>query len=633
MQAYLNPQGKKNIKLHTLLMKWRVIIKRLLIFTLVFALLISFVACAGRTEDDSSDSTTTQNTTTTTKVETTTTIENPFTEHLQLTYLVAFALGYEEGRWDELELEEKFNIDLKVWTIDAESSEQCTLMAAAGDWPDTEHVAAYSPNRAYDEGLIRSISLEQIRTMLPEYYGILESNPIGFKINQIQDKPGHYYGLSFCYSQNNYWYHVNCFRLDWLENIGYSINDLTEVIFTDDLMKEADDVVYLSNRVFTYEEFKDIMRAFTEEDPDGNGNDDTYGAMFPLYGPSFGSTWTDLYTGMFGITKSYSTWLYYEKDTGDYVPPYAYHGWRDFLVFINEMLTKGYMTYMPDIANGDYLSNFYGNILTCQYGHFPLDTKFNMNPGASDPPIESGIPLGMMKKDPDVRLVIVPAILGPDGVGGNARYVDLPFRDGSWGTWTFGIGCTDEKLERALALMRYTHFTDEGFYRYYYGIEGIHFRWTGEPYNSAAARIDRSKIPREYAVTAVQDIFATDKFLADFRKWSMIGEFFYQLGNYQIDNGWYLNYTLEPDKLIHRLYMGDELYEEYIDLYNEIGNDIITVASDFRNKAFRGELANINAEWQNYIETLYNAGLKQLVEIFNREDFGLYDIDKTALYQ
>jgi maltose-binding protein MalE len=144
MQAYLNPQGKKNIKLHTLLMKWRVIMKRLLIFTLVFALLISFVACAGRTEDDSSDSTTTQNTTTTTKVETTTTIENPFTEHLQLTYLVAFALGYEEGRWDELELEEKFNIDLKVWTIDAESSEQCTLMAAAGDWPDTGHVAAYS---------------------------------------------------------------------------------------------------------------------------------------------------------------------------------------------------------------------------------------------------------------------------------------------------------------------------------------------------------------------------------------------------------------------------------------------------------------------------------------------------------
>ena len=67
-------------------------------------------------------------------------------------------------------------------------------------------------------------------------------------------------------------------------------------------MKEADDVVYLSNRVFTYEEFKDIMRAFTEEDPDGNGNDDTYGAMFPS-GPAW-KHWTDLYTGMFGITKS-----------------------------------------------------------------------------------------------------------------------------------------------------------------------------------------------------------------------------------------------------------------------------------------------------------------------------------------
>jgi hypothetical protein len=612
---------------------------------LTLLLLFTLVSCS-QSQEQTPDVTTTAAQVTTTKAETTTKAAqqtttapaqtepvNPFEKHLEISYLVRFTDNYEEGRWDELELEEKFNIDLKVWNIDAYSAEQCTMMAAAGDWADTGYINGYDPVRGYNEGLTRNITLETIRTKLPEYYSILEGNPIGFQFNLIPDEPEHYYGISFCYAMNNYWYHVNCFRLDWLENVGYDIDDLTEVkISYEPLSRASEGVMFLSNHVFSYEEFCDILRAFTEEDPDGNGIDDTFGAMYPLTGPSYGSTWTDIYTGMFGITSYYTTWLHYDETSGNYVPPYASTGWRDFLVFINDMLSKGYMNYLQDVTGtGDYLGNFYGCLNTGVYGHFPLDCLYNMNPTYPDW-VRDWVPNGILDKHPDAKFVVVPVIVGPDGTGGNRRYIDTPFRDGAYGTWTFGASCTDEKLDRCLALLRYTHFTDEGFYRYYYGLENIHYKWSGEPYNSAIIATDTSKIPKQYTNNAIQAIFATDKFLTDFKKWSMVSEWFYQLCEYQIENGWFIKYTLEPDKLISRLFMGNDLYDEYIALRDKIQSDILTVANDFRNRAFRGEIANIYSEWETYIDRLYAAGLDQFVEIFNRDGFKKFEIDKSKLY-
>ena len=45
-----------------------------------------------------------------------------------------------------------------------------------------------------------------------------------------------------------------------------------------------------------------------------------------------------------------------------------------------------------------------------------------------------------------------------------------------------------------------------------------------------------------------------------------------------------MKYTLEPDKLISRLYMGNEMYDEYIELRNNVNSDIMTIANDFETK-------------------------------------------------
>ncbi len=597
--------------------------KRLICILVFVAILFSFTACVKDSDSNKKN-----------EIDS----DNPFEKHHVVTYLTRFCHNYVEGRWDELELEEKFNIDLQVWNVDAYDTEQVMMMVAAGDWADTGYVNRFDPVAAYGEGLTRSISLDTIKNHLPEYYALLEANPIGFLFNKIEDQDDMYYGLSFSYAANNYWYNVNCFRLDWLESIGYSFNDLEEIKFQHEGLKARNTgIMYLSNRVITYDEFLDIMQQFSEGDPDKNGVDDTFGSLWPLDHPTYGSHWSDIYTGMFGFTCNNGrwgpdTWLYYDEATGNYVPSHATGMWRDFLVFISEMFKKGYMQHMPNISGtGNFTNNFYGNLNTGKYGHFPLDTLNNMNPNSPDSMYR--VPGGILENNPEAKFVIVPAVLGPDGVGGNCRYVTAPFRDGMWGTWTFGSTADDEKLERILAMMRYTHFTDEGYYRYYYGIENVHYKWSGEPYNSSVITTPIDKIPLKYrSGDAIQAIFATDKFLKDFKKWSMVSDWFFQLVEYQIENEWYMKYTLEPDKLTTRLYMGNAMYKEYIDLRNEIINDVHVVADNFRDKAFKGELADINAEWSNYIDTLYRAGLDKFIEIFNREEFGKYIIDRSSLY-
>ena len=57
-------------------------------------------------------------------------------------------------------------------------------------------------------------------------------------------------------------------RQDWLDNLGL---DMPE----------------------TFEEFKEVMRAFTEDDPDGNGVDDTYGFVSSYQGP-YNREWNGL---------------------------------------------------------------------------------------------------------------------------------------------------------------------------------------------------------------------------------------------------------------------------------------------------------------------------------------------------
>lgn len=84
----------------------------------------------------------------------------------------------------------------------------------------------------------------------------------------------------------------------------------------------------------TTEEFMEMARAFTEDDPDGNGRDDTMGL-------------TDRSDLVYGAFKTVSSWFgtpnsWGEKD-GELLPEFMFDEYMDTLDFFKEMHENGYM--------------------------------------------------------------------------------------------------------------------------------------------------------------------------------------------------------------------------------------------------------------------------------------------------
>mgnify|MGYP000949115119 FL=1 len=92
--------------------------KKLISLLLVLAMLLSFAACKEST-DEPDGSTTTKSTTTTAATTTAVVEENPFEDFMEITWLTQLNADWQEGRWDELELEEMFNVDIQMWPMDS----------------------------------------------------------------------------------------------------------------------------------------------------------------------------------------------------------------------------------------------------------------------------------------------------------------------------------------------------------------------------------------------------------------------------------------------------------------------------------------------------------------------------------
>lgn len=102
---------------------------------------------------------------------------------------------YEEGRWDELELEEKFNVDIKMWHIDPINKEQVAMMLAAGDIPDYGNYRI-SGRYLNENGLGRTIPLHMIQQYYPSYYKLMIEDPLGLSYLQPEGAKDEYYGLT-----------------------------------------------------------------------------------------------------------------------------------------------------------------------------------------------------------------------------------------------------------------------------------------------------------------------------------------------------------------------------------------------------------------------------------------------------
>ena len=426
--------------------------KKLISLLLVLAMLLSFAACKEST-DEPDGSTTTKSTTTTAATTTAVVEENPFEDFMEITWLTQLNADWQEGRWDELELEEMFNVDIQMWPMDSlNDKEGMAALVAAGDIPDFMFMPGgpRQPVDMHKEGLTRTIPLSFFREYLPGYYGLLEMMPIGFKYNLAPDTTDEYLGITHVgFASAQYFYDTTIINLDWLEAVGYELNldEFKQVKIATEGYEHLNDNLFVGEGNFTFEEYNDILKKFTEEDPDGNGEDDTYGMM---YLPE--SAWTNMtQEGLFGVSHL-ATYLYKDPVTGNVVPKTAYTPYRDYLAWISDSLNKGYMRKLPGEAGwvAEYQQLSATNKMGVFSGHRDGYLQLTNDIYRNYPP--QNILLGL---DPEARFVMGPMFRGPDGTLVDAAYSIDTFGVGLNRTEMIGLQVDDAKLERILRMLQY----------------------------------------------------------------------------------------------------------------------------------------------------------------------------------
>ncbi|MDD6882772.1 MAG: extracellular solute-binding protein [Eubacteriales bacterium] len=192
--------------------------------------------------------------------------------------------AYEENQVKQI-IEEKFNVKIKWEILPSEGyGEACSVILSSGDYPDMMEWQASSSTIQAEVPLLAEDGVLAPLNELLETYGQ------DILAEREEDK----------------WL--------WVDGERYSIpcrpGNVTETFLT--IRQDWLDALNLTMPT-TLDEFSEVCRAFTFDDPDGDGVDDTYALGGALNG-GYGDTLT-VVLGFFGVTKD---WTLHED--GTYLP-------------------------------------------------------------------------------------------------------------------------------------------------------------------------------------------------------------------------------------------------------------------------------------------------------------------------
>lgn len=222
-------------------------------------------------------------------------------------YLVTNAPSDDNPILDELE--DIAGVDLDITWVPNSSYGDKTNITLAGD--DIPHVMVI---QGKDPGFVKNAqagAFWDLTDHLDDYPNLKTTFP---EVREASSINGKVYGV---FRARDVMRAAVIVRKDWLENLGL------------DLPKTTDDL---------YE----VAKAFTENDPDGNGQKDTYGIVIPKWpGPIGSSSPYDVMETWFGAGNRWT-----ERD-GELVPSFTTDEWLDAVDYEKRLVDEG-------LVNGDY---------------------------------------------------------------------------------------------------------------------------------------------------------------------------------------------------------------------------------------------------------------------------------------
>ncbi|WP_409341691.1 hypothetical protein [Paenibacillus sp. MBLB4367] len=174
-----------------------------------------------------------------------------------------YALPPKEKDFIKKAIDEKFNVDLQMthMQIGDEYTNKMNLLVAGGNTPDMFMIDGVASNKYILDGVPMDMTNYVTPKMMPNYFKWVKEDEL--KRYQIQDV---FKRAPIPFPKQQYVsYYV---RKDWLDKLGLKVPE-------------------------TYDDMINVMKAFTEKDPDGNGKNDTFGFTTAGGGTTVSMEWPE----------------------------------------------------------------------------------------------------------------------------------------------------------------------------------------------------------------------------------------------------------------------------------------------------------------------------------------------------
>lgn len=478
---------------------------------------------------------------------------------------------YEDGSFAEKMIEDALNINITVEK--AETSDTIDLLLASGEMPDCMWTESKTPNWMQEQELIRTIPRSMVQQYCPKIIEYYEKNPLIYKMvlnPENEDEFTCLAGLTFQFV--DYYLPGDFYRYDWIENLGIDLNVNVE---------QVSDRLYVADDGITLSKFIEIMDAFVNQDPDGNGQNDTIGATAPDWGIGLIGQFYSAYGFMRDINNA----------DGKAEQCYAMNEYKEFLKGFQDLYAKNLLD--PEIISNDR-TIAWEKVNTGVAGYW-LSSMNTLNSWAMDRP-----PLTLLERDPDAKILATPG-LKPDGGEVMAAVNPTP----AYGKFYVNANVDDAKLAKILEFFNYTIFGDgdkEVMAKLLFGEKDVDWKWdeTGE----IPVKINKLN-SGDKGTWSFSQFGQTE----EVTKWVGEEELFQAGGKYwsSSEDGSWLKWQ-------HRPYKTDLANETGYEKINQsISGDLDAYVASYRTQAVLGQI-DVDDTWEDYLKELERIGYDTMMD-------------------
>jgi putative aldouronate transport system substrate-binding protein len=514
-----------------------------------------------------------------------------FSKELELNLSGSVTRGkVEDGNYVQKRLEEQFNIKIQNTKVDTWNKDQVNLMVASGDLPGTFSFTGASAKPAkelYDAGLVRTIPKDMLEKYAPRYMKMISENPPGQKLNIAPGTEDEYMQLTGLYPHVDGVVWAPTFRLDWLEKLGIEPPGEMKAVGPDGGREK----ISFTESAYTLEEVEEILKAFTFNDPDGNGKDDTYG-LSPY---NNNTSWAATLMGAFGLASGYNL-----NENGKLVQMEVSDKYKEFLKLMAKWYKMGLID--PEFTTLD-ANKSWEKYKQGKIGYYVAQPAYI----AMDDWAKGRAPQNIVENpDSKAKLLATAPEIGPNGKQGVASFLPV----GLLGDNFFvSKDVSDEKLARILQVFDYINFDNDARWTLY-GEVGVHSDWEGEPEKSAL------KIRPEFAEQEGNSGFWAYNFRTydNERVQWFTSEYTMKLND---------EFFKRPDvkeKMMIRPYKWDVLNETKVaDLKKRYDGQLKTIVDEYLMKAIVGEI-DIDKTWDDYVKNYLANGGQELTDEYDKSE-------------